>query len=165
MDEKPYKSGIFAGSLRRQLLNEHLGILDDKGNCDPETSINLGDLVSDKVISYIESTARKNTDIFDKVCITIKILTCSVRRITKRNSPLLKVFNVYPTDLVKTWDELKKLKSTKSKCMALNDRQQAKELLSEIKGHIVQFSLKFLSSEDLSPPTLSYQNLGQIGVV
>lgn len=67
MNGKPFKSGKFAGSFRRQLLHEHLGLLDDLGHPDPEAKIDLSDLVSDEVISYIKTTARNNTDIYDKV--------------------------------------------------------------------------------------------------
>lgn len=67
--------------------------------------------------------------------------------------------------MVRTWADLTKLKADKPSCMALKDRPQANDLLSEIEGYIVEFPLKFLFAEDLSPPIYAYQNFGQFAVV
>lgn len=67
MDSKPYKSGRFAGSFRRHLLSEHLGLLDEMGKTDTCAKIDITDMVSNKVFDHISRTARNNTEIYEKV--------------------------------------------------------------------------------------------------
>lgn len=76
MNGKPYQSGKFAGSLRRQLFREHLGMLEacPPGNRDDEHStdarrekINIDDPASESFFNLWKEIADKNTLLFEEV--------------------------------------------------------------------------------------------------
>lgn len=71
MNNQPYQAGTFAGSLRRRLFQEHLGLL--KAEQQEEAIvhrlqvIDVTDPVSPEFFALWNDVARKNTEIFDQV--------------------------------------------------------------------------------------------------
>ncbi|XP_064083697.1 phospholipase D1-like isoform X4 [Macrobrachium nipponense] len=122
MDGKPYESGILAGSLRRYLFCEHLGISED----DEAAIATITDPVSeDLFMKTWSSTAAKNTKIFEEV------------------------FSCYPCDSAKTFEDVNRLRNSAS--MADLNPSEALRKLKDVKGHLVEFPLRFLEYEVLKP--------------
>ncbi|XP_068212303.1 phospholipase D1 isoform X2 [Palaemon carinicauda] len=122
MDGKPYGSGVLAGSLRRYLFCEHLGISEE----DEEATISVIDPVSEEFfMKKWRNTAAKNTQIFEEV------------------------FSCYPSDSAKTFEDVNRLRSAVS--MADINPAEALKKLKDVKGHLVEFPLKFLEDEVLKP--------------
>lgn len=59
------------------------------------------------------------------------------------------MFNCFPSDKVSTFREFNSY--CKKERLIDIDLEKSKNLLLEIKGHLVDLPLKFLNSEDLSP--------------
>lgn len=69
MDGRSYAAGKFAGTLRRTLFREHLGLLETEGS-----AVDTRDPVAASFFDGVwRKTARKNTEIFEKV-------RCQLRR-------------------------------------------------------------------------------------
>ncbi|XP_067142293.1 phospholipase D1 isoform X2 [Centruroides vittatus] len=122
MNEKPYNSGLFAGSLRRSLFKEHLTSL----NKDKSLDVDVRDPISEYFFKDVwMKTAGVNTSIFEKV------------------------FRCIPADEIHTYSHLRQYVSQSGLCET--DPDSAKELLDKVKGYLVLFPLYFLCSENLTP--------------
>ncbi|XP_042891430.1 phospholipase D1-like isoform X4 [Penaeus japonicus] len=121
MNGQSYQCGVFAGSMRKYLFSEHLGIADDESPV-----IDVTDPVSDSFyISTWCDIAKKNTVIYEEV------------------------FSCYPCNSATTFEEVDRLRNTTSK--AEISPSEALEKLKEIQGHLVCFPLDFLKDEILKP--------------
>ncbi|OTF74092.1 phospholipase D1-like protein [Euroglyphus maynei] len=122
MDQKPYKSGKFSGSLRRMLMREHLGIY--KQN--KEDMLKMTDLVNDPISDHFwneiwNARAKENTEIYEKV------------------------FPVMPTDDVRKLSDINTYLGREK--LYKTDETKAEEMLSLVKGHLVMLPLQFLAEE------------------
>uniref|UniRef100_A0A915ED17 Phospholipase n=1 Tax=Ditylenchus dipsaci TaxID=166011 RepID=A0A915ED17_9BILA len=84
MNGEPYEAGKFAYSLRKRLMEEHLGLMEDSHHkADPGYQISVDDPIVDAFYNDIwREVANENTRIFEEV------------------------FRCYPTNLVETFQEL-----------------------------------------------------------
>uniref|UniRef100_A0A1I7ZS77 Phospholipase n=1 Tax=Steinernema glaseri TaxID=37863 RepID=A0A1I7ZS77_9BILA len=139
MDGKPYRAGKFAHSLRTQLMKEHLGLLEDVSKKNPKAAafqypIDVTDPVAESFYHDIWCTAAaENTRIYEEI------------------------FRVAPTDLVQSFAELKQWNSELA--MAEYSASKAEERLRELRGSLVEFPIKFLLNENLSPSIASKEGL------
>jgi phospholipase D1/2 len=176
MDGRPWTASRFATSLRRELCRKHLGLLKAQdyqrpdANCEPvgvpnECDLNcpesqvVADPLSETFQSLWTSRARTNTEVYRQV------------------------FHVVPDDNVRSWDAYEKFYESyfhKADEEAENkqdqDRpakyewghvvkanfaagpegaRQVKELLSRVKGTLVEMPLMFLIQEDIAKTGLS----------
>ena len=176
MNGQPYRVAKFATALRRQLFRKHLGLIPPQNmerpdqNFEPTGVPNVYDFgsaedqavmdpLSDNFINFWNSRARTNTEAFSKI------------------------FHPVPHDSVITWkdyetfyevffheaDEEAKGKTGKKKPakyqwghvvesnFSPGDQgvREVKELLSTIKGTLVEMPLKFLFKEDIAKENLS----------
>ncbi|KAK5643236.1 hypothetical protein RI129_007081 [Pyrocoelia pectoralis] len=123
MNSNHFLSGKFAGSLRRHLFKEHLGLL---GKEEEEIIIDVNDPVSELFYKNIwYRTAKINTEIYENV------------------------FHCIPSDKVRTFIDLKKYKELLP--LYINEPEHAEEVLHKIQGHVVLFPLDFMSNEVLTP--------------
>ncbi|XP_047484778.1 phospholipase D1-like isoform X5 [Penaeus chinensis] len=121
MNGQSYECGIFAGSMRKYLFSEHLGIADDESPV-----IDVTDPVSDSFFINIWcDIAKKNTLIYEEV------------------------FSCYPCNSATTFEEVDRLRNSTSKA-ELNP-SEALVKVKEIQGHLVCFPLDFLKDEILKP--------------
>jgi phospholipase D1/2 len=180
MNGRPWQASRFAASLRRQLFRKHLGLLRPQdmqrpdANFDPVGVPNsydwgspednvVADPLSDTFQSLWNSRARQNTDIFRQV------------------------FRPVPDDNVRNWDEYKEFygyyfygadaeaegrQSGPQYPRTLwghivrddfppgpDGIKQVKELLSRVKGTLVEMPLVFLIQEDIAQEGLSLNPL------
>ncbi|KAL1965759.1 hypothetical protein VTN77DRAFT_5259 [Rasamsonia byssochlamydoides] len=177
MDGKPWTASRFATSLRRQLFRKHLGLLKPQdyqrpdANCEPVGIPNEYDLdspesqvvadpLSDTFQSLWNSRARTNTEVFRQV------------------------FHAVPDDNVRNWTAYKEFyeyyfrnadKAADRKEQGQNRPakyewghvvrddfppgpegvRQVKELLSKVKGTLVEMPLMFLIEEDIAKEGLT----------
>ncbi|KAH8696724.1 hypothetical protein BGW36DRAFT_428716 [Talaromyces proteolyticus] len=175
MDGQPYRASKFAASLRRELFRKHLGLLKPQdyhranANCEPvgvpnETDLSspesqiVADPLSNTFQSLWNSRARTNTEVFRKV------------------------FNPVPDDYVRNWNAYKEFYEynfrkadveAEGKPVVRPGRyewghvvrdnfapgpegaQQVKELLSQVKGTLVEMPLMFLIEEDIAKEGLT----------
>nr|XP_027194709.1 phospholipase D1-like isoform X2 [Dermatophagoides pteronyssinus] len=122
MNEKPYKSGKFSGSLRRMLMREHLGIYKEN----KEDMLKMTDLVNDPISDQFwnkiwNARAKENTEIYEKV------------------------FPIIPTDDVRKLSDINIYLGREK--LYKTDQTKAEEMLSLIKGHLVMLPLQFLCEE------------------
>lgn len=167
MDSRPWRASKFAASLRRQIFRKHLGLLKPQiidqpdANFEPIGAPNVydwgspedqqvADPVSDAFHAFWNTRARTNTDAF------------------------VKVFHPVPYDKVRTWKqyddyyerffkgdtkdkEHKKPSQYKWGHVVAEDfspgdqgLREVKEVLSTIKGTLVEMPLLFLKDEDIA---------------
>ena len=63
MNGEPVQVGKYAGSMRRHLFKEHLGLLET-----PDETVDVGDVTSDDFYKGVWlKFSSKNTDVFEKV--------------------------------------------------------------------------------------------------
>ena len=141
-----FRSGKFAGSLRRRLMREHLGLLP-------------------KVIDEVAASAPDNDkkaqslckEIFDQPvddCYSDEFYKNVWYKTASLNTKLFEdVFSCTPTDTVKTLNELQEYNNKIPQSEI--DRYEAKKLLKGVKGNLVLLPLQFLSEENLLPSYLS----------
>lgn len=177
MAGRPWQASRFAASLRRQLFRKHLGLLrpQDMQQPDdnfmpigvpnayewgtPEDTI-VSDPLSDTFQSLWNSRARTNTEVYRKA------------------------FRAVPDDNVKTWAEYKEFYEyyfarADAKAGAKDQQQklsrveyghvvrsdfpggarELKELLSQVKGTLVEMPLCFLQEEDIAKENMSFNAL------
>ncbi|KAG7172899.1 Phospholipase D2-like [Homarus americanus] len=121
MNGNHYDAGMFAGSMRKYLFSEHLGVVDSE-----TPSIDVSDPISDTFfIDIWQSIASKNALIYEEV------------------------FSCYPCNSAKTFEDVDKLRSATT--LAEVNPTEAQARLKEIQGHLVQFPLDFLKDEVLKP--------------
>lgn len=120
-DGKAIKSGKFAGSLRRMLMCEHLGI--HKSSTDSKFKFDsVLDPVSDRFWFDIwNATAIENSRTYELV------------------------FPVIPTNEIRHFSDMKKYLEKPKLCKV--DKEKAMERLSSIHGHLVCLPLEFLIDE------------------
>ncbi|XP_059486172.1 phospholipase D2 isoform X2 [Neocloeon triangulifer] len=120
MDGRPYQAGRYAGTMRRRIFREHLGLLETA-----EGDSLVRDPVSDEFYhGRWRKTASINTDTFEKV------------------------FNCVPSDQVRNFQQLTEIQS--STPLSLRDKTGAITCLNDIKGHLVNMPLNFLCEENLA---------------
>ncbi|XP_064490341.1 phospholipase D2-like isoform X2 [Ornithodoros turicata] len=121
MDGRIFSSGKFAGSLRRTLFREHLGLLETENS-----DIDLRDPVATSFYEGVwKKTATKNTEIFEKV------------------------FRCIPSDQVRSFAELQEFSAIPG--LAETDPESARAELLELRGHLVEMPKNFLVDEVLTP--------------
>jgi phospholipase D1/2 len=183
MNGQPWQANRFAASLRRQLFRKHLGLLRPQdmqrpdANFDPVGVPNsydwgspednvVADPLSDTFQSLWNSRARQNTDIFRQV------------------------FRAVPDDNVRNWNEYKEFyeyyfKNAGVQAEGKQDNSQpsrylwghivredfppgpegikrVKDLLSRVKGTLVEMPLVFLMEETLVEEGLSLNDLTEV---
>ncbi|KAJ3657730.1 hypothetical protein Zmor_009514 [Zophobas morio] len=131
MNGKSFPCGKFAGSLRKYLFKEHLGLL---GKEHEMIDFDITDPISDyfyKEIWY--KTASLNTEFYEKV------------------------FHCIPTDKVETFADLKR--SHEEKPLYIDEISRAEKMLESIQGHLVLLPLNFLKEEYLMPAVASVEGI------
>ena len=180
MNGKPYRAAKFAATLRRQMFRKHLGLLTPQKMAKPDQNFEpigvpnvydygsreddaVMDPMSDDFLNFWNSRARTNTDVFSKI------------------------FHPVPHDDVKTWKDYdtfyerffkeadkeaegKEGKKMPAKYMyghvvaenfspGAQGVKEVKELLSTIKGTLVEMPLLFLIKEDIAKEGISLNPL------
>ena len=182
MAGRPFQASAFATSLRRQLFRKHLGLIKPQDMTRPDANFEpvgvpntydwgspedlvVSDPLSPTFDALWNSRARTNTDVFRKV------------------------FHCVPDDSVTTWGEYKEFfeyffqgadsvadgnKAAQGKMppkygwghVVREDFpdgpegiRQVKELLSQVKGTLVEMPLMFLASEDIAKEGLKLNPL------
>ena len=180
MNGRPFPATRFAASLRRQLFRKHLGLLRPQDMQRPDSNFDpvgvpnsydwgspeddvVADPLSDTFQSLWNSRARQNTDIFRQV------------------------FRAVPDDNVRNWTDYKEFYEyyfTKADLEAGGQQggaqpprylwghvvrddfppgpdgvKQVKDLLSRVKGTLVEMPLVFLADEDIAKEGLSLNAL------
>ncbi|XP_070504074.1 phospholipase D1-like isoform X4 [Chironomus tepperi] len=134
MNGETFPTGNFAGSLRRYLFREHLGLLEQQQNDDGEDEIDINDPISDAFFKDTwQKISKENSSIFDEV------------------------FKCIPNNAVRTIATLKKYNDEPALSKA--DPEKAAEKLKSIQGYLVDLPLDFLCDEDLTPPTASKEGI------
>jgi phospholipase D1/2 len=175
MNGKPWTASRFGASLRRQLFRKHLGLLPPQdyerpdANSEPvgvpnqfdfdapESQI-VADPLADTLQSLWNTRAKTNTEVFRKV------------------------FHAVPDDTVRNWAEYREFYGYYFKNMDKDDKakparyeyghvvrddfppgpegvRQVKELLSQVKGTLVEMPLMFLIEEDVAKSGLTLNDL------
>uniref|UniRef100_A0A0K0EG49 Phospholipase n=1 Tax=Strongyloides stercoralis TaxID=6248 RepID=A0A0K0EG49_STRER len=132
MDGKKRKAGLFAKSLRIQLMKEHLGLLKDSPS-KTSLSICLDDPTCNSFWDQWNNIAKTNTEIYEKV------------------------FRCFPTDKAETIEELDKWNMQMP--LAELDPKDANEILKRLSGNLVVFPRKFLRRQNLQPAITSKEGL------
>lgn len=123
MNGEKFPSGKYAGSLRKHLFKEHLGIL---GREHERIDVDVTDPVCDRFYRDLwMGTAKLNTQFYENV------------------------FHCIPTDSVQTYAQLKEYSALKP--LYITEISRAEKMLESIEGHIVMLPLEFLSKENLAP--------------
>ncbi|XP_044253873.1 phospholipase D1 isoform X2 [Tribolium madens] len=131
MNGKKFPCGKFAGSLRKYLFKEHLGLL---GKENEMIDFDITDPISDFFYKEIwHKTASLNTEFYEKV------------------------FHCIPTDKVRNFADLKK--NQEEKPLYINEISRAEKMLESIQGHLVLLPLHFLCQESLTPAASSVEGM------
>lgn len=75
---------------------------------------------------------------------------------------MFKVFRCFPTDEVKSFEQLENYKTQIS--LADFNRAAAEEQLSHLQGYLVQFPISFLYNSDLAPSLKTKEGLAPISL-
>ncbi|KAL3120771.1 hypothetical protein niasHT_008063 [Heterodera trifolii] len=137
MNGQPFRAGKFASSLRMRLMREHLGLLEQSlPKTSPERAAEI-DVIDPTCPSFYE----------DQWC-----------QVAASNSRIYEeVFRVYPTNLVKSFEELVSWRAERT--MAEEAPEKARERLRQLVGLLVEFPIHFLRHENLSPTFASKEGL------
>lgn len=73
MNGQSYKAGRFSGSIRRHLFREHLGLLEQNGRPKKGTKFDVSDPASDAFWNKWKDIARRNTNIYENVIVSMRI--------------------------------------------------------------------------------------------
>ncbi|XP_031782606.1 phospholipase D2 isoform X2 [Nasonia vitripennis] len=120
MNDIPFSCGKFAGSLRKHLFREHLGLLWSDEDMD------LDDIVKKSFYNDIwRARSKQNTEIFEDV------------------------FNCVPTNKVVNFSMLRQYQDESP--LSVTDPLLARQMIKNIKGHLVDLPLNFLCNESLKP--------------
>ncbi|KAK3885465.1 hypothetical protein Pcinc_010323 [Petrolisthes cinctipes] len=113
--------GVFAGSMRRYIFSEHLGLADVEN-----PHIDVSDPVVDSFFTDVWCRiAQRNTEIYEEV------------------------FSCYPCNSATTFEAVDELRRTAT--LAEVSPMDAMVKLQEVQGHLVKFPLDFLKNETLRP--------------
>lgn len=136
MNGLPYNAGKFAFSLRKHLMREHLGLLED---------------------GYMRTRPKQPIDVDDPVCPSFYTdIWCQAAETNTRTYE--EVFRCYPTNLVETFEELLVWRAEKT--LSETDPKKAHQQLSDqLVGSLVEFPIHFLRKENLSPTLASKEGL------
>lgn len=177
MNGKPWTASRFAASLRRQLYRKHLGLLPPQDYQRPDANFEpvgvpndfdfecpesqvVADPISDTAQSLWNTRAHKNTEVFGKI------------------------FHSVPDDRVRNWSEYKEFYEfyfhkldnrgdgfshparfqwghvvRDNFAPGAEGARQVKELLSQVKGTLVEMPLMFLIDEDIAKEGLTLNDL------
>ncbi|VEN40536.1 unnamed protein product [Callosobruchus maculatus] len=131
MNGSAFPCGQFAGSLRKYLFKEHLGVL---GKENELFDFDVTDPTSDHFYHEVwRKTASLNTEFYEKV------------------------FHCLPTDSVQTFADLKK--NHEEKPLWISEYSRAQKMLESIQGHLVFLPLNFLCKETLTPAASSVEGM------
>ncbi|CAK1551566.1 unnamed protein product [Leptosia nina] len=133
MNSKPFPVGRVAGSLRKRLFREHLGLMD--ADLD-QSAINIEDPCAEQFyINVWKATSKQNTAIYEEV------------------------FHTLPTEEVHTFAELKKYQEENSETLWRKDPALANRKIDLIQGFVVDLPLNFLCNETLTPRNTSMEGM------
>ncbi|CAH1104900.1 unnamed protein product [Psylliodes chrysocephalus] len=131
MNGNAFPCGKFAGSLRKHLFKEHLGLLN---KTDEVFDIDVSDPIAKRFYKDVwYQTASLNTEFYEKV------------------------FHCLPSDNVQTFADLRK--NHEEKPLWIEELSKAEKMLETIQGHIVLLPLNFLSKEYLMPAAGSVEGM------
>jgi phospholipase D1/2 len=129
MDGKNFPCGKYAGSLRKYLFREHLGIFRSNKN-----SIDVTDPICDTFYKDIwQKTSRQNTRIYEDV------------------------FRCIPNDNVRSFLTMKKF--NEEPALNKTNPEEAEKALTKIQGFLVDLPLNFLCEENLLPSNFSREGI------
>ncbi|XP_049865149.1 phospholipase D2 isoform X2 [Pectinophora gossypiella] len=133
MNGQAFPCGRVAGSLRKRLFREHLGLMDEDLN---RLGISIDDPCSDQVFKTLwQATSRKNTEMYEEV------------------------FHTIPTNAVHSFAELKKYQEEHPETLWHKDPALANRKIDLIQGYIVDLPLDFLCNEVLTPRNTSMEGM------
>ncbi|KOX74104.1 Phospholipase D1 [Melipona quadrifasciata] len=128
MNDIPFPCGKFAGSLRKQLISEHLGLFKTNEDMD------ITDIIKKSFYRDVWcARSNRNTEIYETV------------------------FRVIPTDKVVNFSMLKQYQSEEP--LSTSNPLLAQEEVEQIKGHLVNMPLNFLTNEDLKPAASTVEGI------
>jgi len=126
MNGESVKCGRFAGSLRKHLFREHLGLLETT-----DLDVDITDPTSDSFFHGVwNATASKNTHLFEEL------------------------FSVIPTNSIHTRKASKEFQM-KTRPLAETFGRDVHQRLAAIRGRLVHFPTDYLRDEDLQPAKLA----------
>jgi len=126
MNGEPAQCGRYAGSLRKHLFREHLGLLETT-----DLDVDITDPTSDSFFHGVwNTTASRNTQLFEEL------------------------FSVIPTDSIHTRKASKEFQM-KTRPLAETFGRDVHQRLAAIRGRLVHFPTNYLRDEDLQPAKLA----------
>jgi phospholipase D1/2 len=132
MNGESYPCGIFAGSLRKRLFREHLGLLDAKPH---QQRMDINDpIISSFWHGQWLKISHRNTELYDEI------------------------FRCIPTDQVTTLAQMKRY-SEENPPLCRSDPEAAELKVKGIQGFLVDLPLKFLEGENLIPSGTSKEGI------
>ncbi|CAI7633819.1 unnamed protein product [Penicillium bialowiezense] len=177
MNGKPWVASRFAASLRRQLFRKHLGLLPPQDYQRPDANFEPVGVPNDFDFECPESKV-----VADPLSDTAQSLWNS--RAHTNSEVFRKVFHAVPDDTVRNWSEYKEFyeyyfhKAEERKDgfsrparfqwghvvrddfpPGAEGAKQVKELLSQVKGTLVEMPLMFLIEEDIAKEGLTLNDL------
>jgi phospholipase D1/2 len=130
MNGESYPCGIFAGSLRKRLFREHLGLLDHR-----HRHIDINDpIISSFWHGQWRAISQRNTELYDEI------------------------FRCIPNDNITTLAQIKRYQEDNPSLCRV-DPEAAEKKVQEIQGFLVDLPLKFLESENLIPSGTSREGI------
>jgi len=136
MNGADYQAGKYAFSLRKQLMREHLGLLESANSptSTPPQEIDVTDPVIDSFYQGVwNRCARDNARLYEEV------------------------FRTYPTNLVESFEELLAWRAEPT--LAHEKPEEARSRLRTLVGRVVEFPINFLRRENLAPTISSKEGL------
>ncbi|CAB4483828.1 phospholipase D/nuclease [Rhizophagus irregularis] len=151
-----WKAGKFAATLRRKIFKEHLGLHNETDHERVTTVCYPPPLTIDTYDQHeLNELAKDDDKVLDPLSDSFTNLW---RQTAKVNTEAFrKVFHCVPDDTVLNWDDYKSFVPDKKKVLTGHvcdpeklSKEGVKSELNKVKGHLVQFPLKFMSKERLS---------------
>lgn len=175
MNGKPWTASRFAASLRRQLFRKHLGLL-------PPQDYERPDANSEPVgiPNHFDFDAPESQIVADPLADTLQSLWNT--RAKTNTEVFRKVFHAVPDDTVRNWATYREFYGYYFKNVDKDEKakparyeyghvvrddfppgpegvRQVKELLSQVKGTLVEMPLMFLIEEDVAKSGLTLNDL------
>ncbi|KAI8439933.1 hypothetical protein MSG28_001384 [Choristoneura fumiferana] len=133
MNGATFPCGRVAGSLRKRLFREHLGLMEEDLD---RVGYSIDDVVCDQFYRNVwKAVSKRNTDVYEEV------------------------FHCLPTDSVHSFAELKKYQEEYKDSLWHSDPALANRKIDLIQGYIVDMPLDFLSNESLTPKTTTMEGM------